>query len=157
MVKKTILDIDRCTIRYRDRRDAVSQLSLSVRQGEIVSIVGESGSGKTTLIRGILGLLPPGGRITEGHIYFDGKDLAGMPDHALQAIRGKEIAMIFQDVGSALDPIRKIRQQYCESIAVHERLPRESGFGSPRRCSGACTFPKPSACWRRIPLSFPGE
>ena len=124
MVKKTILDIDRCTIRYRDRRDAVSQLSLSVRQGEIVSIVGESGSGKTTLIRGILGLLPPGGRITAGHIYFDGKDLAGMPDHALQAIRGKEIAMIFQDVGSALDPIRKIRQQYCESIAVHERLPR---------------------------------
>ena len=46
MVKKTILDIDRCTIRYRDRRDAVSQLSLSVRQGEIVSIVGESRSGQ---------------------------------------------------------------------------------------------------------------
>lgn len=124
MVKKTILDIDNCTICYRDNRNAVSNVSLSVQQGEIVSIVGESGSGKTTLIRGILGLLPPGGRIAEGHIDYDGKDLVKMSDHELQAIRGREIAMIFQDVGSALDPIRKIKQQYCESISVHEKLPR---------------------------------
>ena len=70
-----ILDIKNCTICYQNGTPAVSDVSLSVSEGEIVSIVGESGSGKTTLIRAVLGLLPPGGKITGGEILFDGMDL----------------------------------------------------------------------------------
>ena len=119
-----ILDIKNCTICYQNGAPAVSDVSLSVSEGEIVSIVGESGSGKTTLIRAVLGLLPPGGKITGGEILFDGIDLAKADELQMQDIRGKEIAMIFQDVGAALDPIQKIRNQYEEAIEVHEKLPR---------------------------------
>lgn len=119
----SVLDIENCTIRYQNGNPAVSGVSLSVQEGEIVSIVGESGSGKTTLIRAVLGLLPPGGRVTEGKIIFDGRDLTKLTEHEMQDIRGKDIAMIFQDVGAALDPIQRIRSQYREAIAVHEKLP----------------------------------
>ena len=119
-----ILDIKNCTICYQNGTPAVSDVSLSVSEGEIVSIVGESGSGKTTLIRAVLGLLPPGGKITGGEILFDGMDLVKADELQIQDIRGKEIAMIFQDVGAALDPIRKIRSQYEEAIAVHEKQPK---------------------------------
>ena len=123
-----ILEIQNCTICYQNGRPAVSDASLSVSEGEIVSIVGESGSGKTTLIRAILGLLPAGGRITGGSILFNGRDLVKMREQELQDIRGREIAMIFQDVGAALDPIEKIKRQYAEAIAVHEKQPKQTYF-----------------------------
>ncbi|MDO5424939.1 MAG: ABC transporter ATP-binding protein [Eubacteriales bacterium] len=121
----SLLEIKNCTICYQNGRPAVSEVSLSVSEGEIVSIVGESGSGKTTLIRAVLGLLPPGGKITEGQILFNGKDLVKASEQEMQDIRGREIAMIFQDVGAALDPIQRISRQYGEAIAVHEKLPRQ--------------------------------
>lgn len=123
-----ILEIQNCTICYQNGRPAVSDVSLSVSEGEIVSIVGESGSGKTTLIRAILGLLPAGGKITGGSICFDGRDLTKLREQELQDIRGREIAMIFQDVGAALDPIEKIKSQYAEAIAVHEKQPKRTYF-----------------------------
>lgn len=118
-----VLDIRNCTVCYQNGTPAVSDVSLQVNEGEIISIVGESGSGKTTLIRAVLGLLPPGGKVTEGQILFGGRDLARLGEAEMQAIRGKEIAMIFQDVGAALDPIQRVRTQYREAISVHERLP----------------------------------
>lgn len=124
----SVLDINHCTICYQNGLPAVSDVSLSVEKGDIVSIVGESGSGKTTLIRAILGLLPSGGKITSGEILYAGKNLATCIEKELQEIRGKEISMIFQDVGTALDPIRQIKNQYQESIAVHEKLSRKEYF-----------------------------
>ena len=82
-----ILDIKNCTICYQNGAPAVSDVSLSVSEGEIVSIVGESGSGKTTLIRAVLGLLPPGGKIAGGEILFDGIDLAKADELQMQDIR----------------------------------------------------------------------
>ena len=123
-----ILEIQNCTICYQNGTPAVSDVSLSVTEGEIVSIVGESGSGKTTLIRAILGLLPPGGKVTGGSILFGGRDLVKMKEQEIQEIRGHDIAMIFQDVGAALDPIQKIKTQYSESIAVHEKKSAKEYF-----------------------------
>lgn len=123
-----VLEIEGCTIRYPNGVNAVSDVSLSVEEGEIVSIVGESGSGKTTLIRAVLGLLPPGGKVVEGQILFGGRNLAGASEREMQDIRGKEIAMIFQDVGAALDPIQKIKRQYAEAISVHEKLSRPACY-----------------------------
>ena len=93
-----ILNIENCTIRYQEQEAAVEHVSLSVGEQEIVSIVGESGSGKTTLIRAILGILPPGGTVTEGKILFQGKNILELDETSLQKLRGTEIAMIFQDV-----------------------------------------------------------
>ena len=126
--KMNILEIQNCTICYQNGRPAVSDVSLSVSEGEIVSIVGESGSGKTTLIRAILGLLPAGGRITGGSVLFNGRDLVKLREQELQDIRGRDIAMIFQDVGAALDPIEKIKRQYAEAIAVHEKQSKQTYF-----------------------------
>ena len=94
-----ILNIENCTIRYQEQEAAVEHVSLSVGEQEIVSIVGESGSGKTTLIRAILGILPPGGTVTEGKILFqEGKNILELDETSLQKLRGTEIAMIFQGV-----------------------------------------------------------
>ena len=117
-----ILEIQNCTICYQNGRPAVSDASLSVSEGEIVSIVGESGSGKTTLIRAILGLLPAGGRITGGSILFNGRDLVKMREQELQDIRGREIAMIFQDPMTALNPIETVGSQIAGAIGLHEKL-----------------------------------
>ena len=123
-----VLEIEGCTIRYPNGVNAVSDVSLSVEEGEIVSIVGESGSGKTTLIRAILGLLPPGGKIVSGQILFLGRNLARASEQEMQDIRGREIAMIFQDVGATLDPIQKIKRQYAEAISIHEKLSKSACY-----------------------------
>lgn len=118
----SILEIKDLSIRYQSGTLAVDGVSMDVEEGEIISIVGESGSGKTTLIRGILGLLPPGGEIVSGQMLFGGIDLAAAPEEQMQDIRGKDIAMIFQDVGSSMDPIVQIRRQYEEAILVHQKM-----------------------------------
>ena len=120
-----ILNIENCTINYQGQKAAVSDVSLSVGEREIVSIVGESGSGKTTLIRAILGILPPGGIIAGGKILFQGRNLLELDERSQQKIRGTEIAMIFQDVGASMDPIRIVDSQYRESILVHRKMPKE--------------------------------
>ena len=124
----SILEIKNCTVRYQNGAPAVSDVSFDVEQGEIVSLVGESGSGKTTLIRAILGLLPPGGKITGGEIILDGRDLLKLSEKEMQSVRGGDIAMIFQDVGASMDPVRLIRSQYEESIRVHERISKNDCF-----------------------------
>lgn len=120
-----ILNIENCTINYQGQKAAVSDVSLSVGDREIVSIVGESGSGKTTLIRAILGILPPGGIVAGGKILFQGRNLLELDERSQQKIRGTEIAMIFQDVGASMDPIRIVDSQYRESILVHRKMPKE--------------------------------
>ena len=116
-----ILNIENCTIRYQEQEAAVEHVSLSVGEQEIVSIVGESGSGKTTLIRAILGILPPGGTVTEGKILFQGKNILELDETSLQKLRGTEIAMIFQDVGASLDPIRIVESQ--KKVVTHRFEP----------------------------------
>ena len=98
-----ILNIENCTISYQGQKAAVDDVSLSIGEKEIVSIVGESGSGKTTL--------PPGGKVTDGKILFQGKNILELDERSLQKIRGTEIAMIFQDVGASLDPTRIVDSQ----------------------------------------------
>lgn len=79
-----ILNIENCTISYQGQKAAVDDVSLSIGEKEIVSIVGESGSGKTTLIRAILGILPPGGKVTDGKILFQGKNILELDERSLQ-------------------------------------------------------------------------
>lgn len=152
----SLLEVENCTICYQGGAPAVSGLSLHVEEGEIVSLVGESGSGKTTFIRALLGLLPPGGKVTGGSMLFQGRDLAKLSDSEMQALRGKEIAMIFQDVGAALDPIQKIRTQYGETIRMHERLPRHIWLDKARGMLGHMQLSDPDRVLDSYPFELSG-
>ena len=120
-----ILEIKDLNISYRQKQAAVSDLSLSIRRGEILTIVGESGSGKSSLIHAILGLLPASVSISGTIVYKDKYVLKDFDDKLRKEISGKEIAMVFQDSLSHLDPIKKIAYQYDEFILAHEKLTKE--------------------------------
>ena len=119
----SLLEVKDLTISYGGSAPAAKNVSFSLETGKILSIVGESGSGKSTVIRGILGLLSGNGRITGGEITFDGKDLRKLPKRQMQKLRGEGIAMIFQDAGLAMDPIKTVGKQFVEYIQTHKDLP----------------------------------
>lgn len=98
---------------------AVNQLSLDIKQGETIAIVGESGSGKSQLFNAVMGLLPKNASVS-GDVTFLGKPLLGQSVKQLNQIRGKEIAMIFQDPMTALNPYLSIGKQLAEVLEVHQ-------------------------------------
>jgi peptide/nickel transport system ATP-binding protein len=105
---------------------AVEGVTLSVRKGEVLGVVGESGCGKSTLGLSILKLMKPPGRITSGSISYKGVDVLGMDDAALLDLRGRRIAMIFQNPLTSLDPLVTVEEHFIEAIRVHEpKVPRK--------------------------------
>ena len=101
---------------------AVRGVTWDIRPGELLGIVGESGSGKSVSVSSILGLVPsPPAVVSGGPVVFGGRDLLTIPERELQSIRGKEIAMIFQDPMTAFNPVKTIGHQIAEAIKVHER------------------------------------
>ena len=103
-----------------DERVLVNDLSFSIEPGEAVGVVGESGSGKTLSALSILGLLARGLKIGSGEIKFQGNDLVQANDETLRKIRGNEIAMIYQDPMTALNPVMKLGDQLLEVLNSHE-------------------------------------
>jgi oligopeptide/dipeptide ABC transporter ATP-binding protein len=102
---------------------AVDDVSFTVAPGEVVGLVGESGSGKSVTALSIMGLLPqPPGRIAEGEILFEGKDLVRRPEAAMRRIRGHDIAMIFQEPMTSLNPVFTVGDQIIETLRAHLRL-----------------------------------
>jgi oligopeptide/dipeptide ABC transporter ATP-binding protein len=101
---------------------AVDGVTYDVHRGETVGIVGESGCGKSVTSFSILGLLSHPGRVTGGSIKFDGKDLLALPPDEMRKVRGKSIAMIFQEPMTALNPVLTVGYQICEQIQAHEHV-----------------------------------
>lgn len=117
-----MLEIKNLTIQYINKTEAVKNFSLSLKKGEILAIVGESGSGKSTILRAILGLLPDTGKIIFGDITYNHISLLKKSLKEWTKLRGTEVAMISQDSGGALNPIRTIGSQYIEFIQSHEKI-----------------------------------
>lgn len=111
-----MLQIKNLTIAYEE--DAVQDITLSVKKGEILGIVGESGSGKTTLLQGIL-QLNTRATIKKGQVLFEGQDLSSFSEKEMQKIRGNEIGMIFQNAQSYMDPLKKMKHLFWETVKVH--------------------------------------
>ncbi len=108
---------------------AVNGVSFQLEKGEILGVVGESGSGKSVSCQSLLGLIPqPPGRIEGGKALFDGVDLLQCPPAQLRAIRGKRIAMIFQDPMTSLNPYLRISEQLMEPLFIHENLDKAEAF-----------------------------
>jgi oligopeptide/dipeptide ABC transporter ATP-binding protein len=99
---------------------AVRGVSFALRPGEVLGIVGESGSGKSVTSMAVMGLLPGSANIT-GSVKFRGRELLGLGDRQLSAVRGKSVAMIFQDPMTSLDPVYKIGVQIAETVRQHDR------------------------------------
>ncbi|MGN1014050.1 MAG: ABC transporter ATP-binding protein [Butyricicoccus sp.] len=117
-----LLNIQDITVKYENNPEpTMEHFCLNMKEGEIVSVVGESGSGKTTVIRAVLGLLPGGGKVTEGDILFEGRTLLNQTKEQWRELRGSKISMIFQDSGSMINPVRRIGSQYVEYIRTHEK------------------------------------
>ena len=99
---------------------AVRDVSFDLARGERIAIVGESGSGKSALALSVLGLIEPPGRVVGGEVWLNGRDIAGLSERAMQRVRGKEIAVVFQDPMTALNPVKTIGSQIVEALRVHE-------------------------------------
>ena len=100
---------------------AVEGVSFSLARGEILGLVGESGSGKSVTGFSLIGLVDPPGRIVGGSIRFDGQELVGLAPERMRALRGKRIAMVFQDPAATLNPVLSIGQQMALAIQAHGR------------------------------------
>ena len=98
---------------------AVGNVDLRIERGQTVGLVGESGSGKSILGLSVLGLLPNGGHIVGGSIQADGRELVGMSERDLRRIRGNDVAMIFQDSQSSLNPTKSVGEQVAEPVRLH--------------------------------------
>ena len=101
---------------------AVDNISFNVREGEILGIVGESGCGKSVTSLSIMGLVPnPPGKITSGEILLEGTDLTKLSEKQMRSVRGKDVAMIFQEPMTSLNPLYTIGNQLSEAIRIHNK------------------------------------
>ena len=105
---------------------AVQGVSFSLDRGQVLGLVGESGSGKSVTGFSILGLIDPPGQIAGGSVRFDGQELVGAPEERLRALRGKRIAMIFQDPMMTLNPVLSVDTQMVETVLAHEQVGRQA-------------------------------
>ena len=109
---------------------AVDGVGLAVEAGRTLAVVGESGSGKSVTALSILRLIPsPPGRIDGGEILFRGRDLLGLSGAQMRAVRGNDIAMVFQDPMTALNPVLTIGVQIMEPLRLHQGLGRAAARG----------------------------
>jgi peptide/nickel transport system ATP-binding protein len=118
---QTVLDTPRGVVR------AVDRVSFELRSGECFALVGESGCGKSMTALSLMRLLPEAGRIAGGRVALAGLDLLALPEAAMRAVRGKRLAMIFQEPGTALNPVLSVGRQITEVIRRHsaERAPEK--------------------------------
>lgn len=127
---KPLLEISHLSISfhtYRGILEAVHDLSLSVHAGETVGIVGESGCGKSVTAQAAMKLLPAGTAVySGGHICWDGRDVVGLSEGEMNSLRGREMAMVFQDPMTALNPVLTIGSQIREGLKLHQHLSRQA-------------------------------
>ena len=124
-----ILEVKHLTTSFRTERgvmDAVQGVSFYVRKGEILGLVGESGCGKSVTSQSIMRLYDEKRFVRyDGKILFDGEDLLQLPERKMQQVRGKDIAMVFQDSLSALNPVFTCGEQIMEAMRIHQKMPRK--------------------------------
>lgn len=153
MISMKILDINNLSIKYGKEEPTLKNINISVNSKEIIGIVGESGSGKSTLIRAVLGLLPKGASICSGDIIFKNKNLLQYSKKEWQELRGNRMAMIFQNARSSLTPIKKIGDQFIESIRSHFNMSKADAYAEAVQMLGKMRLPDA----KRIMNSYPFE
>src|SRR3981189_3832342 len=124
-----LLEIENLSVSFPSRSGilrAVEGVSMTLDKGEVLGIVGESGSGKSVGMLAVMGLVPFPGRVTANKLLFEGRDLFGLSDRERRALTGKDIAMIFQEPTTSLNPSFTIGYQLAETLHVHEGMDRKA-------------------------------
>ncbi len=136
--------------------NAVNNVSLSIRRGQTVALMGESGSGKTSVGLCILNLLPHPGRITAGRVVYGGADLLELTNDEMRHVRGREIAMVFQDPSTGLNPVLSVGQQVEEAITTHLDVSRREARQRSLEVLAAMGLPEPEDVVKRYPFQLSG-
>ena len=155
-----LLEIRDLVVRFRTHEGtihAVNGISFDLEPGERLGLVGESGCGKSVTNLAILRLLPkPAGRIEGGSIAFDGIDLVGVSEADMRDLRGKDIAMIFQDPMTSLNPVLTVEEQMVETIKAHRKVSNDDARRRAIELLGMVGIPKAETRLRSYPHQFSG-
>ncbi|MCS6950300.1 MAG: ABC transporter ATP-binding protein [bacterium] len=151
-----LLQVERLTIGFGREKPVVHEVSFEVMPGETVGIVGESGSGKTMTALAVLRLLPPGGRIVEGRILFDGKPLHQFSEAQMRQVRGGDISMVFQDPFTCLNPVMRVGDQVAEAARLHRGRTEGDPYALALQMLRAVHLPDPERIARRYPHELSG-
>lgn len=135
---------------------AVDDLSFSVQKGQTLGIVGESGSGKTMASLSVIRLLPNQGRVSGGKILFEGKDLVPLREKEMQKLRGKELAMIFQDPMMSLDQVYTVGYQIIEAILTHEKVSKQQAKERALKLLASVGIAHPERVFHSYPFELSG-
>lgn len=128
---KSLLQINSLSAGYNGE-NVIQDITFDIRAGEILALVGESGSGKSTILKAITGLASNGVRLTAGGIHFKGIDMPALSSEDRRKLLGEEICTVFQNPSTSLNPIRKIRNQFQETIRSHRKMERDEALDAIR-------------------------
>jgi len=154
-----LLDVRDLRVAFRTRSgtvDAVDGISFTVGRGEVLGIVGESGSGKSVSMLSVLGLIDNPNCVVEGEVIFQGEDLLKLDDKELRRIRGKEIAMVFQDPMTALTPVYTAGWHISEQIRAHEKVSKKAAHARAIQLLDAVGIPNATDRVNSYPHEFSG-
>ncbi|HEX2496589.1 MAG TPA: ABC transporter ATP-binding protein [Gaiellaceae bacterium] len=158
-MNETLLSVRDLEVRFWTSRGlihAVNGVSFDVQPGETLGIVGESGCGKSVTSLAILGILPRAGRVTAGTAEFQGRNLIGLSDEQLRSVRGKEIAMIFQDPMTSLNPVLTIGKQLREPLQTHFDMDHDESVRRSAELLDRVGIPSPDLRLKDYPHQFSG-
>lgn len=141
---------------YAGQVSALNDISFNIKEGEAVGIVGESGSGKSVTMLSILKLLSENGKVVQGEITFNGRDLRNASEKEMQSIRGNEIGMIFQDPMTSLNPLFTIGNQLMEAILKHSKVSKEEARKRAIEMLSLVGIPSPEKRLNQYPHEFSG-
>jgi oligopeptide transport system ATP-binding protein len=135
---------------------AVRGISFELHEGETLAIVGESGSGKSVATKALLGIIASNGKIKEGSIKFEGKEVTEMNEDELQRLRGKDIAMIFQDPMTSLNPVMTIGKQIMEGMIKHQKMSKSEARKKAIEMIDLVGIDNPEKRFKQYPHQFSG-
>ena len=159
MTETPLLSVRDLSVAFDTRRgtfEAVSGLGFDVPPGRTLGVVGESGSGKSVTAMALMRLLPDSAQVTAGTVHFAGRDLAALSEREMQAIRGREIAMVFQDPMASLNPILTVGHQLMEPLRLHMGLSRAAARTRGEELLALVRIPSPAEIMRAYPHELSG-